>query len=71
MGAAFFAGWWPIMKPVFDEAIAYVWESLADGGVSSERFYASHKEALALLGPLLCGRRSLTTRLMLTKSALR
>ena len=43
--------WWLFMKPIFDEALAYVWESLADGGVSSERFYASHKKALALFGP--------------------
>ena len=48
-GCLKFHQWWPIVRELFDEAIAFTWEQLADGGVSWQRMYLSHKKALHLL----------------------
>ena len=39
------------MRPVWDEALTFVWEKLADGGVSNQRFYTSNRSMLRHLGP--------------------
>ena len=35
---------------MFDEAVTFMWESLAEGGVSNTNFWQSHKRVLQLLG---------------------
>lgn len=38
------------MRPVFDESLKHLWESMSEAGVASMTFYRSHKAMLMLFG---------------------